>query len=133
MLLSQNKRARYDYFILDSYQAGLSLSGKLVKEIRAGRVNLNGKYIIWQNSKLQILDLGNQVISQNVDLLLGKKEIAEILKYLQTPGYTCIPLSIKTVGRWLKAEIAIVKGKKNYDKRETIKQRDLDREERDGV
>jgi SsrA-binding protein len=123
-----NKRAKFDYTILESYQAGLSLPSRLVKLIRSKKIVLEGKYIIPQKGQLVLLDFGNEEIRENIPLLLNKKEIAEITEKLETKGISCIPLNIKTVGRWLKSEIALVKGKKAKDKRRTIKDRDLDRD-----
>jgi SsrA-binding protein len=130
MIIATNKKANFEYEIIESFQAGLCLSSVLVKEVRGRRIHLLGKYIVYQNDQLQILDFGNDKIKENVTLLLNKKEKKEIAGHLSTKGNTCIILNIKAVGRWLKAEIAIAKGKKSFDKRETIKKRDLDREER---
>jgi SsrA-binding protein len=127
-VLINNKKAGFDYHILETFQAGLSLSGKMVKLIRAKKVLLDGKFVIFQKNQLQIIGFGNNEIQENVVLLLKKKEIAQIRKELQTKGLTCIPLNIKAVGRWLKAEVGIAKGKKNFDKKEAIKRRDIDRE-----
>jgi SsrA-binding protein len=132
-ILATNKRASFDYEILEKFTAGLSLSGAMVKQIRANRVNMQGKFIVYQNSQLEILGFGNDKVTQNIPLLLNKKEIKRIAGQLTEKGTTCILLNLKNVGRWLKADVAIVKGKKNYDKRETIKQRDLDRQERKGI
>lgn len=111
----------------------MSLSGGMVKLIRAKKVVLNGKFIVFQKGVLQILGLGNEEISHNIPLLLSQKEIKEIVKNLQIAGLTCIILSIHTHKRWLKAQIALARGKKNYNKRETIKKRDLDRESRQNL
>jgi SsrA-binding protein len=100
----------------------------MVKLIRAKKVLLDGKFVIFQKNQLQIIGFGNNEIQENVVLLLKKKEIAQIRKELQTKGLTCIPLNIKVIGRWLKAEVGIAKGKKNFDKKEAIKRRDIDRE-----
>jgi len=127
-ILITNKRAKFDYSVLESYQAGLSLSSKMVKLIRNRKITLEGKYIIPQRGKLMILDIGTEDYSDNIGLLVNKKEYEQIVSQLQTKGVSCIPLNIKTVGRWLKSEIALVKGKKTKDKRRTIKERDLDRE-----
>lgn len=127
-VLITNKRAKFDYTVLESYQAGLALPSKLVKLVRSRKVVLEGKYIIPQKGKLILLDFGNEEIRENIQLLLNKKEIEEITSKLETKGVSCIPLNIKTVGRWLKSEIAVVKGKKAKDKRKTIKDRDLDRD-----
>jgi SsrA-binding protein len=133
MNLATNKKAHFDYHILESFQAGLSLSGKMVKQLRARRVNITGKYIIYQKGQLQIIDFGNDQLRENVVLLLSTKEVGEIRSKLAEKGVSCVVLNIKTVGRWIKAEIAIVKGKKNFDKREDIKKRDLDRDEARGL
>ncbi len=124
-----NKKVRFDYHILESYQAGLSLSGAMVKLVRSGRVQIVGNYVINQKGELFIIGFGNDSLRENIKLLLKKKEVGEIRGKILEKGLSCTVLNIKTVGRWLKAEIAIVKGKKNFDKRETIKKRDLDREE----
>jgi len=125
-----NKKAHFDYQIIEEFRAGMALSGGMVKLIRSKKVVLNGKFVVFQKGVLQILGLGNEEISHNVPLLLAKKEIKEIVKSLQVAGLTCVILNIHTHKRWLKAQIAVVKGKKNYDKRETIKERDLERESR---
>lgn len=127
-ILAQHRRARYDFAIIESYQAGLSLSGKMVKLMRAGRVTLNGVFIVKQNNRLEMINVGNEEFQENVPILLKKKEMNEIIDYIGQKTITCIPLNIKTVGRWVKAEIAIVKGKKNYDKRDSIKKRDIERD-----
>ena len=127
-ILISNRRAKYDYVILESYQAGLSLPSKLVKLLRNKKVTLEGKYIIPQQGVLVLLDFGNEEYRANIPLLLNKKEVQEIMYQLETKGISCIPLNIKTVGRWLKSEIALVKGKKAKDKRRSIKERDLDRD-----
>lgn len=127
--LANNKKAFFDYHILETFQAGLVLSGPMVKLIRQRKINLAGKFVIWQKKQLQIIDLGNEKLSENVPLLLEKSEIRKILQAIQQKGITCIVLEIYTSGRWLKAKIALARGKKKWDKRETLKQRDLDREQ----
>lgn len=129
-VLLYNKKARFDYQILETFQAGLQLSGKMVKLIRDKKVQLTGKYVVSQPTGLQIIDFGNEDLRQNIPLLLNKKEQAEIQTQLNQKGITCVVLNIKTVGRWLKADIALVKGKKLYHKKEDIKKRDLDRDMR---
>ena len=129
-VLLHNRRAGFEYHILDTFTAGLSLSGQMVKELRSNKVPLVSKFIVFQKDQLQIIGFGNDKINQNVPLLLSKREQIKIVENLKIKGISCIILNIKTSKRWLKAEIALVKGKKNYDKREDIKKRDLDREER---
>jgi SsrA-binding protein len=133
MILTTNKKAHFDYFVIESYQAGLNLSGQMTKAIRNNRVNIAGKFIVSQGGQLEILGLGNEKVTENVVLLLNKKEKNEIAGRLTEKGISCVILNLKTVGRWIKAEIGLVKGKKNFDKRETIKKRDLDREEQKGL
>lgn len=123
-----NKRARFEYHILESYQAGLMLSGELVKAIKEKRVNLRSAYVVYHRGGLQIIGLKFKDIDYTVPLLLSKKEINEISGSIKEKQISCVPINIKRVGRWFKAEIALVKGKKTYDKRETIQKRDLDRE-----
>jgi SsrA-binding protein len=133
MIITTNKKAHFDYFVIESYQAGLGLSGQMTKAIRNNRVNIAGKFVVAQGGQLEILGLGNEKVTENVVLLLNKKEKNEIAGRLTEKGISCVILNLKTIGRWIKAEIALVKGKKNYDKRESIKQKDLDREERRGL
>jgi SsrA-binding protein len=133
MIIATNKKAHFDYFVIESYQAGLNLSGQMTKAIRNNRVNIAGKFIVAQGGQLEILGLGNEKVTENVVLLLNKKEKNEITGRLTEKGISCVILNFKTVGRWIKAEIALVKGKKNFDKRETIKKRDLDRDEQKGM
>jgi SsrA-binding protein len=123
-----NKKARFEYSILESFQAGLSLSGHMVKMVRANKVVINGMFVVYQKGQLQIIGFGNEQSRENVALLLNKKEVDEIAGQIRIKGVSCIILNIKTVGRWLKAEVAVVKGKKLHDKKEDIKKRDVDRE-----
>jgi SsrA-binding protein len=128
MILITNKKANFDYEILQKFTAGLSLSGQMVKQIRTKKVPITGKFITINKDKLEIIGLGNQQIIENVPLLLNQKEIKKIKGQLSIKGISCVVLNLQTVGRWLKAEIAIAKGKKKFDKREDLKKQDLDRE-----
>jgi SsrA-binding protein len=127
-VLVVNKKALFEYKVLESFQAGLSLSGHMVKLLRANKVVINGMFVVYQKGQLQIIGFGNETVRENVPLLLKKKEVDEIAGQIRIKGTSCIILNIKTVGRWLKAEIAVVKGKKLHDKKEDIKKRDIDRE-----
>jgi SsrA-binding protein len=127
-ILSNNKKARFDYHVLESFQAGLSLSGKMVKEVRNRRVNCEGLFVVAQNNRLEIISFGNEKMRENVPLLLKKREIDKIQGKIQEKGITAVVLNLKTVGRWIKAEIGIVKGKKKYDKREDLKKKTIQRE-----
>ncbi len=132
-VLTTNKRVNFDYEVLQKFTAGLCLSGAMVKQIRANRTNIQGKFIVSQNSRLEILGMGNDKITENIPLLLNQKELKKVTGQLTEKGVTCIVLNLKAVGRWLKADIGLVKGKKNYDKREDIKKRDMDRQEQKGI
>jgi SsrA-binding protein len=140
MILAINKRAKFDYEILETYQAGMSLSGTMTKLIRSNRVNPQGKFIVHQNGQLQIIGITVESINingrnlqnyaENITLLLKSREKKEIMGKLSQQGLTCVILNFKSIGRWIKAEIAIVKGKKDYDKRDSLKKADIARESR---
>ena len=128
MILITNKKAKFDYHILQKFTAGLSLSGQMVKQIRAKKVPINGKFITINKGRLEIIGLGNEAVTENTPLLLNSKEIKKIESQLTIKGISCVVLNLQTVGRWLKAEIALARGKKNFDKRESIKKRDIERD-----
>ncbi|GAA2868702.1 SsrA-binding protein SmpB [Lactobacillus intestinalis] len=137
-LIAQNKKARHDYFIKDTFEAGIALTGTEIKSIRARRISLRDGYV-------QIIDgsafLENVHISEykegnryNHDplrsrrLLLHKKEIRHLEKAQSERGIAIIPLKVYLKHGFAKVLIGIGQGKKEYDKRETIKKRDQDRE-----
>lgn len=128
-ILAKNKKANFDYHILQVFNVGLALSGKMVKLLRSRKVNLTSKFLVWQKKQLQILNLGTEEFNENIPVLLQKKELKKILQAIQQKGITCIVLEIYTKGRFIKAQIALAKGKKKWDKRETLKKRDLQREQ----
>lgn len=137
-VISQNKKARHDYFIEESFEAGIALKGTEVKSIRQGKVNINDSYCDVKTGEAFILnmhispyEMGN---IQNVDpirkrkLLMHKREINKLLGYTAQQGYTLIPLRVYLNPRgFVKIEIGVAKGKKLYDKRETQAKRDADR------
>jgi SsrA-binding protein len=140
--LAQNKKAIFDYEILDKYEAGLVLHGHEVKAVKAGQASLKGSFIsVRSKSKQAELYLINCQISpykqaghlpaynqrRERKLLLKRQEIAHLLGKKQVEGLTLIPLKIYTKHSFLKLEFAIARGKKKYDKRETIKKREVDR------
>ena len=133
-----NRKARYDYEIEDTYEAGIVLTGTEIKSIREGKVNIKDSYAIIRNNEIYLL---NNHISQykegnifNHDedrtrkLLLHKKEILKLRDKLEIDGYTIIPLKIYFVKNKAKVLLGVAKGKKNYNKKETIKERDIKRE-----
>ncbi len=136
-----NKKARFDYEILDTLEAGIVLSGQEVKSIRKGGAKLSGAFVTFHNNGAFVINLHIPKYpfagplpaydpEQSRKLLLKKKEIERIQGKSQEQGLTIIPLSLYTKGRHIKVEIGIAKGKKLYEKKEKIKKRDLDREMR---
>lgn len=137
--LSENKKAYHDYEILERFEAGISLNGQEVKSIKLGRASIKGSYITFSDKEAF---LTGAVIppyqpknapkdyneKRERKLLLSKKELNHLIGKQKEKGLTFIPLKIYTKGRIIKIEIAIVKGKKKRDIRETIKKRDFDRE-----
>lgn len=137
-IIVENRKAKHDYFILDTIEAGIALKGTEVKSMRAGRVNLKDSYIFIQNDEAFIegmhvspYDHGNIF---NVDplrkrkLLLHKKEIIKLRQKTQEKGLGIVPLKLYFVNGKVKVEIAVVRGKKLYDKRATEAKRTAERE-----
>ena len=136
---SRNRQAFYEYFIDDKYTAGLQLLGTEVKSLRAGRVSFNDSYCLFQDGELYIRSLhiaeyshgtvNNHDPVRERKLLLNKRELKKLAAGIKEKGYTIIPLRIFFNEKNLaKIEIGLGKGKKLHDKRETIKQRDSQRE-----
>jgi SsrA-binding protein len=137
-LVANNKKARHDYFIEETYEAGIALTGTEIKSVRAGKVSIKESYAKIQNGEVILLGMNISPYEQgnrfNVDplrprkLLLHKKEIRKLLGYTTQQGLTLVPLRmyINTAGL-AKVELAVARGKKNYDKRETIAKKDAAR------
>jgi len=133
-----NKKATYDFFIIDSYIAGLVLAGSEVKSLRRGDVNFNDGYIIFKDGELFIKNMRiasykeatylNHDELRDKKLLLNKKEIEKISKAIGEKGITLIPLEIFTLNNRFKIKLGVCKGKKQFDKREVIRKKDLERE-----
>lgn len=133
-----NRRARYDYEITETYEAGIVLTGTEIKSIRQGKANLKDSYAIIRKEEIFLLNthissyekgnIFNHEENRTRKLLLHKKEIKKIANKIELEGYTLIPLKIYFKQGRAKVEIGVAKGKKNYDKRETIKKRDIERE-----
>lgn len=133
-----NKKAYYDYQILDTIEAGLVLSGTEIKSIRDGRANLKDSYAIVKNGEVFILNMHishykegnifNHDETRTRKLLLNKKEIFKLRDTVVLNGNTLVPLKIYFKNNRAKLHLGIAKGKKSYDKRESIKQRDVNRE-----
>jgi SsrA-binding protein len=135
-----NRKANFDYAIEDTYEAGIALKGTEVKSIRNGKANIKDSYAIVRNDEMFLLNThislyeeGNNFNHEETrtrKLLLHKKEILKLKNKVEMEGYTLIPLKIYFVKQRVKVLIGLAKGKKNYDKRETIKKRDVEREMR---
>lgn len=134
-----NRKARHEYNILENYVAGIVLQGSEVKSIKAGKANIGDAYCyisskneVWiKNSHVSKYDsdkFTNHEEKRDRKLLLNKKEIRRLKSDIQNPGYTIIPLKMFIMKGKIKVEIALCKGKKDYDKRETIKERDSKKE-----
>ncbi len=137
--LVTNRRAAHDYHIEERYEAGIELTGPEVKSIRAGRANLRGSYArivngeVWlEGMHVSPYDQASTHVAYDPErprrLLLHRREIRRLIGKVQERGYTLIPLRLYTKGRWIKVELGLARGKKQYDKREAIKRRDLERE-----
>ena len=137
-----NKKAKYDYEFLESYTCGIVLYGKEVKAIRNGNCSLSGSYCyISTNNEVILKDsyIKNDIKKGQFNdinfnetrerkLLLNKKEIRQIKEYTSQKGFTLVPYKIFSYKGLLKVELKVCKGKKDYDKRESIKERDSKRE-----
>lgn len=136
-LISQNKKAFHDYFILETYQAGISLKGTEVKAIRAGKCNLKDSYIKIENNQAILKNMHispyehgnifNHDPLRDKKLLLHKYEIKKLIGATTVDGHTLIPIKVYFMGSYVKLDIAIAKGKKLYDKRHDIAKKDMKR------
>ena len=135
---AENKKARFNYEILDQYVGGIALLGTEVKSIRAKKVDLTGCYVIIQNNEAWLLNMTivpyqkTNITTTHKDvrtrkILIHRKEIHQIQKEVQTKGLTAVPLSLFEENGMIKVAFAIVKGKKNHDKRESIKKKETKR------
>ena len=136
-IIAQNKKAYHDYFVEDTYEAGIALYGTEVKSVRAGRVNLKDSYCSFREGELFVLgfhispyeqgNIFNRDPMREKKLLLHKGELRKLFGLLTRDGYTLVPLSLYFSGSNVKMELGLCKGKKLYDKRETIARSEADR------
>jgi SsrA-binding protein len=137
--IAQNKKARHEYFLEDRYEAGLSLQGWELKSIRLGKVNVSDSYVIIKNGEAYLF--GAQISPLNSasthvicdpersrKLLLHKRELNKLIGHIQRDGYTLVVTAMYWKACWVKLEFYLAKGKKTYDKRDDIKERDWARE-----
>lgn len=125
--VTENRRARYDYILGDNLQVGMSLNGNEVRLIRDHHVQLKGSFVVIRNGELWLtnLTLGTET-ARDIRLLATKKQISSLIRE-KVAGCSIVPVKLLAGGRYIKLVIAIGRGKKKYDKRETIKNRDIDR------
>ncbi len=133
-----NRKARHDYFIEDTMECGIVLTGTEIKSLRQGSVNIKDCYARIKNDEIFLVNMfiapykeGNQFNhdeTRSRKLLLHKHQIQKLKNKVEQDGYTLIPLKVYFTRGKAKVELGVCRGKKNYDKRETIKERDLKRE-----
>ena len=141
-IIAQNKKASFNYFLSDFTECGIALLGTEIKSLRIHNCNLSDAYVVFRNEEAELINVHIPVYEKgnifNHDplrtrkLLLHKKEIRWFMDKIKKGGYTVVPTKIYFSKGKVKVEIALAKGKKLYDKRETIKKRDLDREMKGG-
>lgn len=136
----ENRKARFDYFIEDTYEAGIVLKGTEIKSIRQGKCNLKDSYALIKNNEAFLINahiasyekgnIFNHEETRTRKLLLNGSEILKFKSKLDAEGYTLIPLKLYIKKGFAKVLIGVAKGKKDYDKRESIKKKDIEREMR---
>ena len=139
-LIADNRKAGHDYFLGERFEAGLALEGWEVKSIRFGHVQLKESYIIVKKGQafligshitpLKTISLQSKADPYRIrKLLLNARELNKVIGATQQKGYTIVPLNLHWKRQWIKLEIALAKGKKAYDKRESEKKRDWQKEQ----
>ncbi len=139
MSIAENKKAFHDYFIEERFEAGLVLEGWEVKAIRAGRTQLKEAYVVLKGEEVFVIGMHVSPLlsasthihpdaTRSRKLLLRAEEIRKLIGLVERAGYTLVPLNLHFTRGRLKLEIGLAKGKKQYDKRETEKERDWERE-----
>lgn len=142
-LLARNRRARHDYDILDTFEAGMVLTGTEVKAAREGKVQLKDSYVEVREGEAYLVGVHigaygagnrwNHEPERDRKLLLARREIDKIYGRTLGQGITTVPLAVYLKGNWIKCEIALAQGKKLYDKREAARRRILDREAEEAI
>jgi SsrA-binding protein len=137
--IAQNRKAFHDYEILDKFEAGMALAGSEVKSIRAGRISLKDSFVEIQNGEAFLLrchispyeqaSIFNHEPERKRKLLLNRREIHRLDQKVKTRGFSIVPLQVYMTDKGLfKIEIALVRGKREYEKKQKLKERDLQRE-----
>lgn len=137
-VISQNRKAYHDYHIEDTLEAGIALLGTEVKSLREGRVNLRDGYVVIKGGEAYLLNchispyshgnIMNHDPLRTRKLLLHRKEIDRVRGKIEAKGYTLVPLKIYFKGSFAKVEVGLARGKKIFEKRDTIKEREAKRE-----
>ena len=141
--LAENRKARYDYHVLETVEAGLALTGTEVKAARTGRIQLKDAHVEFRGEEAFLVgahispyspgNRDNHEAERPRKLLLRQRQLERLFGRLQTKGLTAVPLEVYFKDSWIKVKIALVQGKKQHDKRETIRRRELDREARAAI
>ncbi len=136
--IAENKKAYHDYFVDDTYEAGISLFGTEVKSVRQGKMNLKDSYVSVKTGEAFLIgahispyekgNIFNRDPLRSRKLLLHKREISKLIGLTQQEGYTLIPLKVYFKGSYVKVLLGLCRGKKNYDKREAMAERDAKRQ-----
>lgn len=133
-----NRQLNYKYIVLDKIECGVELKGSEVKSIRQAKCNLKDSFAFIKNSQVilknmyiapyDMANINNVSSTRDRRLLLNKSEILKIINMMNQGGYTLVPSKLYSHGRWIKLELAICKGKKLYDKRQSIKQKEANKQ-----
>ena len=135
--LAQNRKARHDYEILETYEAGMVLTGTEIKSIRKGKMNLKDGFISIRDGEAWLKqvhispydhgNIFNLEPTRERKLLLNKREINKLIGQTKEKGYSLIPLNVHIKNGWIKLDIALARGKKNYDKRDSMLEKEHER------
>ena len=135
--IANNKKARHDYFIENIIEAGISLAGTEVKSIRQGKVSIKESYCLIKKAQVYIYGMNmtpydhgnifNLEPTRERKLLLNKREINKLIGQTKEKGYSLIPLNVHIKNGWIKLDIALARGKKNYDKRDSMLEKEHER------
>jgi SsrA-binding protein len=141
--LASNRRAHHDYHIVEAVEAGIQLQGTEVKAVRTGKVQLKDSFVEFRDGQAFLVgahispyshgNRENHLPERPRRLLLKRRQIERLFGRTLLKGYTVVPLSVYLKGNWIKVEIALAQGKKLYDKRETERRKELDREAAEAV
>ncbi len=137
-IITKNKKAYHDYFVLETFEAGISLLGTEVKSVKQGKINLKDSYAKVKDGEIYLFNahishykhgnIFNHEPTRTRKLLLHRKEIDRIIGKINEKGLTLVPLKVYLKKGLVKVELGLCKGKKTHDKREEIKRRDIERE-----